>query len=1592
MSRSTIFGVVGAVVGFVVTGYNPAGAQWGFMIGSGIGALTDNTKTYGPRASDAAQQASQDGTFRTYGYGEFPTTGIILWRDERKEHKKKQGKGGPKNFSYTYTWSYAVGICKGPIGGILIVKRNGTIVFDARTNAELALLGYTERQISEQRAAQAKFLEKAKFYFGDFEQLGDPTIQAVKGIDNTPTYRGRAYIVLTDDDVTNDGAAIPQYEFVVAQCGEDVDGNIASGQILITGNGSVEPLTPFITAAATEVLELVGISTSTGADVQGAACSVNDAGMFIAVGEDELLYSLDITSAWFSVETAFPVRAGRFGVYGPDGWLLQYADDSHAGSLAKAGAVPTDVSPVTIDLAGTLRSTLSWINVVDGEYYGSLGFAGDILWRNTNIDTDAWTLVTTEATSISTGTDSVRFFYDIEKFEGELYATCYTASDYGGLGGGDTLRKSNLLGAVWDTLIVDGRDGAVSPFQLCNRYGKLLVVNRDCSLVWTSADNFSVAHSTGVYRTPADFPRNEKDGRVIAPAGGRFYIIGDAGVVSTLDGITFSDVAAYPPGFSNPRAIAGSDGAQTPPTGSDVPDAGDWKYDRELGFNGGSYRVVRQCTPMLDEIVIDQCAIRNVTRVIAEELKNDEVRGFRIATQTSPKDNIRALQGLYFFDANDSDGYIRFIKRPQPDTFSIVPDDLVANDNGPPIEWEITKENDLLRKVTLSYFDPATNYTQTTQQHERLITIIKAQGEGVFESALTADKDFSKQNCEKSVKVAWAERQSGKLRVRLNHAARTPGDWGTLTELDGTVHTIRIVRVEVDSVQRVITFRKTRRSAYTSSATGIGSPLPAPPDSGIRGLTDSMLMNAPALNSDFDKPGILWAPAGITPSWNGAVLQIQRGTTWTSVANSEDACAVGTLLAELPAFDGTLDNENTLSVELNEDFENITFADMMAGGNPYGIINPDGTIELIQAQNGTQFEDGKWNLTTIIRGRKDTANVSHAAGSRIVKLDERMRFVQVRADDLGKTLTFRAVSLGTDPDAAPTQTITLTTMESQREWQPWNITVTKDASCQWLIEFIGRPRLGTDLNPIQSQWFTGWRIDFTVDGVTKSRVTQEESFLYTTAMQEQDWGAVRCAPYQVSVTATNAYTGGDGAGGAGSGGLPTAADLSEPFAVSGTFPDGYVGVPYILRNGDMGLVATGGFWDGTAYGEIAPGVGAFGDAPLGSTYLSLGIPYAAGTYAASLEFSATSPIAGHAGSGTIANSVTIAAKPSYSTIDMRLRINQRDKLVDTTPPWTTFELTGGQLYSYGFASGKCRGEFTLTGNTGVVTIGVNVDMGELTATGQRPGIAVGFPNRDGVEVLGDGTFAVEYDCATGAWEVFEDGVGSIGSGTLALPSGNLARIIYGASRAAPVVVKANFGNEAWVISPSSGFGGVPMPSVVIPVSWDDRATPYSIMRNGDGFTGNAYATRLRSPGHTFGTLGKSSGKWRVGILANKRIGLAVGSYDSAAGNLGDAGTANSVGYDVPTGMLHWCFGGVHQSVSAPVPVANYPHVVFALDMSNNEITFCYQDFNGETYPIYTVTGVPAGTWYPCESNSFSRHYLAYNPTGPIGFNNWAITV
>lgn len=172
-----------------------------------MSGLFGSTTIPGNRITDFAQQTATVGTPIPFGYGTFPVTATnVIWCGDVVEHvtKKKQGKGGVKTEQYTYTLSYAIGVCQGPVYGFLIIRRNGKVVYTEDPNAPV-----------EDKDYAAKWKQSATFYFGTRDQLPDSTIEATEGAGQVSAFRDVAYFVVENDDVTDGGGAVPTYEVVV---------------------------------------------------------------------------------------------------------------------------------------------------------------------------------------------------------------------------------------------------------------------------------------------------------------------------------------------------------------------------------------------------------------------------------------------------------------------------------------------------------------------------------------------------------------------------------------------------------------------------------------------------------------------------------------------------------------------------------------------------------------------------------------------------------------------------------------------------------------------------------------------------------------------------------------------------------------------------------------------------------------------------------------------------------------------------------------------------------------------------------------------------------------------------------------------------------------------------------------------------------------------------------------------------------------------------------------------------------------------------------------------------------------------------------
>jgi hypothetical protein len=177
------------------------------IIGRAIGATVGNAIDQRLLGSGAAAiETGRIERFRLNGasegaaiplvFGRMRVGGQVIWASRFEERKATSGGGKgrpsqPKVNSYSYFVSLAIALGEGE------VARVGRVWADGE---ELAPDEITMR-----------------VYPGSEDQLPDPKIEAVEGAGLAPAYRGTAYVVIEDLDLTPFGNRVPQFNFEVVR-------------------------------------------------------------------------------------------------------------------------------------------------------------------------------------------------------------------------------------------------------------------------------------------------------------------------------------------------------------------------------------------------------------------------------------------------------------------------------------------------------------------------------------------------------------------------------------------------------------------------------------------------------------------------------------------------------------------------------------------------------------------------------------------------------------------------------------------------------------------------------------------------------------------------------------------------------------------------------------------------------------------------------------------------------------------------------------------------------------------------------------------------------------------------------------------------------------------------------------------------------------------------------------------------------------------------------------------------------------------------------------------------------------------------------
>lgn len=952
--------VLGAAGAFVGSFFGPLGSSIGWMLGSAIGSALTPQHQDGPRLSDLKLQVSEYGRMIPLPYGVGRIAGNVVWQTDLVEHKHTEGGkgGGPSVTTYTYTASFAVQLCAGPLVTTLRMWADGRLIYDPNSSVGQSL-NFT-------------------FYPGNETQGPDPTIELDLGVGNVVGYRGTAVLVFPDLPLTDFGNRIPniEVEVVTSTSGTvpwryalferpkslpnnsiGIEGNTGGYLQAMIGN-CLPSYGQWYTVkqydlhnnegdTVTDVLAPMVDPTSTGSD--SVYCVANSARYAWGTQSSSYDSSEPSQSAWYldGVKVTAPI-----------------AQALGTGTLFSVSADPAAVtwSAQNAALYGIGQSATG--GAPSGLFYvAKYPITSDIPSGSPAFYYDTWG-VGSVPTTISAGNDGFVYVVTEDDIGGGAFATSLWKFD-----------ADLTLVHKWDNDAVETNPA----HRLKERVSIGFCVTNDHKILYGSrAGNVVLEQING-----------DNTITLLGEIAAQTFDTGlpMALITNSLASVGHGVVSIAPP----PGAIS---------LASIVSD---------LSVRAG-----------LDPSEID------VTQL------TDLVHFYVVSQQMTGRTGIEPLQQAFFFDAVESSGQAKFVKRGQAPVITIPDNDLGTRAKGeqvpPLITYTRAQEEDLPRSITVKYKNIEADYQPGTQSEPRQVTLSKL--DTTIEFPLAMYDLEAKQKAAGLLYNAWLERD----RFVIN----TPRKYDHLEPTDVVVaHGYDMRLSHRNDVQKgVLSFEALGAGAYvwlqgSVAGSGPGSTQTVTPPQ----TTTLQLLDIPLVD-DSDTPGFYAAAAGASATaWPGETLykSTDGGTTYSSVDSETVPSVIGTSSTVLGDFAGgnVFDKLSRVTVVLGAGAGALSSASESAvlnGANMALLGN-----EIIAFQTATLTAPLTYELADMLRGRRGTewAMPGHVAAERFVLLP--VPAITLTTSEIGLPRKYKAITSGALLSSAVPQSFTVAGVA----WQPY---------------------------------------------------------------------------------------------------------------------------------------------------------------------------------------------------------------------------------------------------------------------------------------------------------------------------------------------------------------------------------------------------------------------------------------------------------------------------------------------------------------------------------------------------------------------------
>lgn len=1100
--------LAGVVIGGAIGG--PVGAAIGGAIGGAVGQeLFPAPPLRGPRLEELRVSGSTVGSVIAQVYGEQRVGGQVIWMDEIREVSNKKssgglfGVGGQTSITYSYFADFAVGFAEGEIGAVRKIWFDGKLVYsngqDLQAVAQQTLdefdpedpdsiIEFTRaalQQANLRRAANEALEVKFDFYPGSEDQMPDPTIEAAVGAGNASAYRGLCYIVFKNIEIT-DTRRIPNVnvELIKKPEIEDNTFDLFEAQAVypwIEGTNDPRNLKndheyrffgaewrTSLEQAIEDLNASISAEDGPGKDVLPSIVgwTVRDFGSAMSPYSE----NLPIAAGKDTVTMHF----GRFEEYQIYADLIQFAETTCTQVGFMVPFPDLGVPFLWVDPPVSIIGPPWWAYIENGGADGppNLDDFGPI--QTCNID------FTGQGTQksirrIQTGRIDVRRVPRCR--ESDCDDSTFPLSEAPGFCAtpDGTLMSDNMYTLVTGEFLqlqafAPGIDGSGPVLSISDpRFDAL-----NTEEFWVSAYNAAVSDRPG--GVPPGWVYGE-DYPVLVTEACRKQ---DGGPIITALPTTLEEVV---------RAIC-----------------------------------------IKHQLSLDNIDTTGLREIAAGELTEQHVfiTGYSIRSAISGRDQIEQLRTFGFFDAVESDGKLKFVRRGLSAVTEIGADELGAYDNSrpPAISIESQQNVELPREVRLHYTAPIRNYQPAEQRASRVTRIAANVSDITLSIAMSDTKAL--QIAEVALYDAWTERTRYSTSISNKFMRLEPTDCLSVP-VEGQTERLRIVSID-HALPGLLSLSLVRDDdgIYVSDAVAVEAPLPPPPPPALRGPTELTLLDLPPLaDADVNDAGYYAAVRGLLPGWEGAVAHRSgdAGETYEPELPFLAPATVARATTTLATGPSTiLDAGNVLDIELfSGELQSITRTALYAGGNLAALASGDGW-EVIQFETVTQLTATIYRLSKLLRGRLGTehAIAGHAVGDRLVMLADVNR-LSLSESLINVELLHKPVSIGTALDATEAQAFT-PGGEVLRPWSPANLIAVYNDAGDIELTWQWRNRRGVEIRsgvmvPLTDVPEAG-EVDVLIGGVVvRALPVSGPAATYTAAMQAADsftTGSFRA--YQINPT------------------------------------------------------------------------------------------------------------------------------------------------------------------------------------------------------------------------------------------------------------------------------------------------------------------------------------------------------------------------------------------------------------------------------------------------------------------------------------------